>query len=33
MNLKVLILILALIGVAAGAFKILSADETDSPVA
>lgn len=32
MNLKVLVLILALVAVAVGAVKILSADETESPV-
>jgi hypothetical protein len=32
MNLKVLILILAMVAMAVGAFKVLSADETDSPV-
>jgi hypothetical protein len=32
-NLKALVLILALVAVAVGAFKILSGDETDSPVA
>jgi hypothetical protein len=31
-NLKVLVLILALVAVAVGAFKVLSADETESPV-
>lgn len=33
MNLKVLVLVLALVGMAAAAFKILSADESESPVA
>jgi hypothetical protein len=32
MNLKALVLILALVAMAVAAFKVLSADETESPV-